>query len=110
MQIPCVYLPGPAPAVTVANSNKIYIQDMANSFTFVTILLQHRPSIHVAIKLLNNSLLCYVYTYVTFDLSFYCNYVPCCSPSAIVLYSASLVLGIFLIILKIQFIYVRYPL
>ncbi len=78
---------------------------MANSFTFVTILLQHRPSIHVAIKLLNNSLLCYVYTYVTFVLSFHCNYVPCCSPSAIVLYSASLVLGIFLIILKIQLIY-----
>jgi hypothetical protein len=26
MQIPCVYLPGPAPAVTVANSNIMWSQ------------------------------------------------------------------------------------
>ncbi len=35
MQIPCVYLPGPAPAVTVANSN---MYCFLNMYRFVAVL------------------------------------------------------------------------
>jgi hypothetical protein len=41
MQIPCVYLPGPAPAVSVAN-NTVHIQKLA--FIYTVDMYLHKPA------------------------------------------------------------------